>query len=81
MTANIINYRGTDFSTATFVRLVRRESDRRSVYATVDGKYWGRLYRVSLERGELHFDFSSTILRVAPNAVIELSDGINQIAF
>ncbi len=81
MTANIINYRGTDFSTTNFVRLVRREIDRRSVYATVDGQYRGRLYRVNLERGELQFDFSHTILRMAPNAVIELADGINQIAF
>ncbi len=81
MTVNIINYRGTDFSTTIFVRLIRREIDRHSVYATVDGRYWGRLYRVNLERGELQFDFSHTILRVAPNAVIELSDGIDQIAF
>ena len=81
MATSTINFRRTDFSTANFVRLVRREIDRCSVYATVDGQYWGRLYRVNLERGELQFDFSHTILRVAANAVIELSDGITQIAF
>ena len=81
MTGNTISYRGTDFSTANFVRLVRRELDRRSVYATVDGKYRGRLYRINLERGELQFDFINAIVPVAADAVVELSDGINEIAF
>ncbi len=81
MTANTINYRGTDFSTTNFVRLVRRELDRRSVYATVDGKYRGRLYRINLERGELQFGFINAIVPVAADAVVELSDGINEIAF
>jgi hypothetical protein len=81
MTANGINYRGTAFSTANFVRLVRRELDRRSVYATVDGKYRGRLYRINLAGEELQLDFSNAIVPVGCNAVVELSDGINEIAF
>ena len=85
-TANIINYRGTVFSTANFVRLVRREIDRdfrRSVYATVDGKYRGRLYRINLGQGEVpELDFSNEILPVTADSVIELSDDrSNQIAF
>ena len=83
--ANAINYRGTAFSTANFVRLVRRELDRdcrRSIYATVDGKYWGRLYRINLEQGEVQLDFSNEIIPITADSVIELSDdGGNQIAF
>ncbi len=50
-------------------------------YATVDGNYRGRLYRINLERGELQLDFSNVIVPVAADTVVELSDGINEIAF
>jgi hypothetical protein len=52
-----------------------------AVYATVDGNYRGRLYRINLERGELQLDFSNVIVTVAADTVVELSDGINEIAF
>jgi hypothetical protein len=38
-------------------------------------------YRINLERGELQFDFINAIVPVAADAVVELCDGINEIAF